>query len=422
MKVLWISLRIFNSDDEKETAVWLKALASKLNQYSDLQLGNISINHSISNIQRCDFGDISQWALPTFKLSADGMPEKKIREGYKRILNEFKPDIIQIWGSENPLKLLPFRNDYPAPKVLTMQGVMSSIADRSLIGISFGDLIRTIGIREIVKRENIYLTAKSFRKEAKLEHEMIVNSDFIITQSNWTDAQIKYLNKRAMYFRVSRELRPEFLNVEKKWTELEHLKPIVYSAAIGYTLKGLHTLISAIDIVKSYYPDVELRLAGAIGRTDWLGEGYLKFIRKKIKAYGLENNVVWLGAISSKEIINNLQVSSVFVNPSFVESYSMVVAESMMVGTPSVVSYAGGMPELAEDKREALFFTPGDFKQLASHIILLLTDIELSKKISRAAQEKSKLRLKNIDNAAEQYEIYEEIIKISNAINNKIED
>jgi glycosyltransferase involved in cell wall biosynthesis len=330
-------------------------------------------------------------------------------------LEEFKPDIIQIWGSENPLKMLPFINIYPAAKVLTMQGVMASIADKSLIGISFGDLIKTFGIRELIKRENIYSTAKSFDVEAKLENEMILKSDFIITQSNWTDSQIKHLNKKAKFFRVQRELRPDFVTVDKKWTEVPHSQPIIYSAAVGYTLKGLHILIKALAIIKSYYPNIELRLAGAIGRTDLFGDGYLRLILKYIKANDLENNVVWLGAISSKDIITNLQEASVFVNPSFVESYSMVVAESMAIGTPAVISYAGAMPELAEDKKEALFFTPGDFKQLASCIISLLSDAELSKKISLAAQERANLRLNHIDNVIEQYQIYEEIIKVSNS-------
>jgi len=417
MKVLWVSLRLFDDNDEKQTAVWLKALANKLSLFPDLQLGNISIGKDINQIQRCDFENINQWALPPFSINKQGLPDSSICEAYNTILKEFKPDIIQIWGSENPLKMLPFINSYPAAKVLTMQGVMASIADKSLIGISFNDLIRTFGIRELIKRENIYSTAKSFDKEAKLENEMIRKSDFIITQSNWTDSQIKHLNKGAKYFRVQRELRPEFIKVDKKWTEIQHNQPIIYSAAVGYTLKGLHILIKALAIVKSYYPTIELRLAGAIGRKDWLGDGYLRLILKYIKVNNLENNVIWLGAISSKEIITNLQEASVFVNPSFVESYSMVVAEAMAIGTPAVISYAGAMPELAEDKKEALFFTPGDFKQLASCIISLLGNTDLSKNISLAAQVRANLRLNHIDNVLEQYQIYEEIIKASNPNN-----
>jgi glycosyltransferase involved in cell wall biosynthesis len=410
MKVLWISLRLFENTDEKQTAVWLKALANKLSKIPGLQLGNISKGNS--ELKRCDFDSIQQWALPNFPIDKNGFPPAHIQEIYQNILNEFKPDIIQIWGSENPLKILPFVNEYPAAKVLTMQGVLGSIADKSLIGLSYKDIFKTIGIREIIKKQNIYTIAQSFNHDAKLENEMVRRSDFIITQSNWTESQIRHLNNKAKYFRVQRELRSDFINVEKKWTDFQHENPIIYSAAVGYTLKGLHIMVKALSIVKLYFPNVELRLAGEIGRTDWLGDGYLKLILKYIKSNGLENNVIWLGAISSKDIILNLQQASVFVNPSFVESYSMVVAEAMSIGTPSVISFAGAMPELAEDKKEALFFTPGDFNQLAFCINLLLKDMNLSNKISVAAQKRSDLRLNKIDNALEQYTIYKEILSL----------
>lgn len=411
MKVLWVSLRIFDKNEESETAVWLKALAQKLSVIPNLQLCNVSKSAKVKKLQNCNFDTIHQWVLPDFSIDKKGLPPKKIQESYQYILNEFKPDIIQIWGSENPLKLLPFINEYPVVKVLTMQGVLGSITDRSLIGLNLKDILSTIGIREILQRQNIYTKAKSFDIDAVYENEMIKRSDYIITQSDWTDAQIKHLNKTAVFYRVHRELRKEFIAIEKKWTDFDHNKPIIYSAAVGYTLKGLHTLIRALAIVKTYLPDLELRLAGATGRNDWLGDGYLRFILNEIKKYNLESNVKWLGALAVSDIIKNLQEASVFVNPSSVESYSMVVAEAMAVGTPSVISFAGAMSELAQPNIEALFFSPGDYKQLAYCIQRLLQNPDLSKTISEAAHKRSVIRVKTIDNALEQFLIYQDIIK-----------
>lgn len=414
MRILWVSLRLFDNSDEKETAVWLKALGVKLISLPDIDLANVSIATDAAQTERRDFGKIKQWALPKFSSSKKGLPPEAIQRDYEKILAEFKPDIIQIWGSENPLKLLPFHVPSNAVKVLTMQGVLSSIAERSLIGLSFKEIISTIGIRELIKRQNIYTIAESFNDDAMLEVEMIKNSKYIITQSSWTESQIRHLNPQAVFYRVHRELRAEFVTVEQKWTDFKHDKPIVYSAAIGYTLKGLHTLIKAMSIVKLFLPNVELRLAGKTGRRDWLGDGYFRYILKLIKKYDLENNVKWLGPISAKDIVKNLQEASVFVNPSMVESYSMVVAESMAVGTPAVVSYAGAMPELATPDKEALFFSPGDHKQLAYCVIGLLNDPNLSSVISIAAQKKSKLRTVEIDNSQQQYLIYKDILERSN--------
>jgi glycosyltransferase involved in cell wall biosynthesis len=415
MKVLWVSLRLFENTDEKQTAVWLKALANKLSEMPNLELANVSKKDGVKELISCDFGKIKQWALPDFSLGKKGLPPQDIKHIYEKILNEFKPDIIQVWGSENHLKLLPFYSEYPAAKVLTMQGVMASISSRSLIGLSLKDILNTIGIREIIRFRNIYTIAQSFNVEAVFENEMIKRSDFIITQSNWTDTQIRHINEKALFYRVQRELRDEFISLDQKWTDFTHDTPIIYSASIGYTLKGLHTLIRAISIVKQVFPKVVLRLAGSTGRRDWLGDGYLRFILKEIKKQDLIENIHWLGPIAAKEIVKNLQEASVFVNPSTVESYSMVVAESMAVGTPAVISYAGAMPELAIPDKEALFFSPGDYKQLAFCVIQLLKNNDLCKSISLAAQKKAKMRITENDNALQQYLIYKDIYTKANS-------
>lgn len=410
IKVLWVSLRLFTEQQETQTAVWLKSLAVKLAQIEGLEISNISTDSDVSIVNRVDFRNIKQWALPSFKLGKDGLPPISIRDSFEQILADVNPDIIQVWGSENPLGLLPIIIDFPAYKVLTIQGVLSSIYDRSLLGLSLKDILSTIGIRELITFKNIYFTARSFIRDGKMEIQMIKRSNFIITQSIWTMSQIKHLNKNAYYYKVNRQLRDEFLSVQNSWLDFPHSSAVIYSAAVGYTLKGLHVLIRSLAIIKQYYPDVELRLAGVTGRTDFLGDGYLRFLHKEIKSLGLNDNIKWLGAISAENIVSNLQKCSVFVNPSFIESYSMVVAEAMAIGTPCVISYAGAMPELAESNTEALFFTPADHKQLAFCVIKLLSDSDLSRRISIASKKRSDLRSATSDNALEQLKIYQNII------------
>ncbi len=85
----------------------------------------------------------------------------------------------------------------------------------------------------------------------------------------------------------------------------------------------------------------------------------------------------------------------------------------MSVGTPSVVSFAGAMPELAENNKEALFFTPGDYKQCAHLIIKLLSDHDLALRISQNAIKRSAQRELKTDVASNQIEIYKEIIRLN---------
>lgn len=416
MRILWVSLRIFDNIEETQTVVWLKALAAKLVSSPEIILANISCKNGISELTECDYNNIKQWAFPFDKVNSKGYPSKVTAQRFGEVIRIFEPDIIQVWGSENFFKLLPFDNRYPGIKVLTMQGVLNSIAPVLLAGMNNRELLSTIGLRELILRRNLFTEKKSFEKVGLLENEMIRKSNFIITQSDWTDAQIRHINPLAKLYRTHRVLREPFLNCEK-WHGFNHDKPIIYSAAVGYSLKGLHILIKALVIVKKHFPKVELRLAGAIGRKNFLGDGYLRMILRLIKKNDLQKNVIWLGPVTATEIIDNLQKASVYLNPSFVESYSLAFAEAMCVGTPAVISFAGAMPELADNNKEALFFTPMDYKQCAFLIVKLISNKELALYISEQAICRSEERNIKFDIVNEQLEIYRDIIRSSDLKN-----
>jgi glycosyltransferase involved in cell wall biosynthesis len=410
IRVLWISARIFSDSEENKSGVWLKSLAKCLSKSDKLQIGNVSIKSGINSVENCDYNDIKQWAIPAEDLSKDGYATNTTKKYLIEIIKDFKPKIVQIWGSENFLKLTPFDKDVPGIKVLTMQGVLGSIAPQLLLGLSMKEIISTIGLKELVYRRNLFLEHKSFVVEGEKERKMIERSHYIIVQSEWTKSQIKNYNEAATFYKTSRRLREDFINA-KRWFDVQRNNLIIYSAALGYPLKGLHTLLKALSIVKKDFPSVQLRLAGAYGKDSFKSDGYTRLIYRYIKKLKLQDNVVFLGSITAKDIIKNLHESTVFVNPSYIESYSLTLAEAMSVGTPSVVSYAGAMPELAEDNKEALFFTPTDYKNCAFKILKILNNDNLALELSKKAVERFRKRDLEFDIVQNQIEIYEDILR-----------
>lgn len=411
MKILWVSHSLFDDTQEKQSGVWQKALATRLALSDKITLGSVSCKTGITKATACDYGNIRQWVIPKTKINRRGYPQATTINCFKEVIDQFKPDIIHVWGSENSLKLLPFEEELPGIKILEFQGVLSSIGPVLLEGLSVKELISTIGIRELLFRKSLFAEKRWFQNQGKFESIMIRKSDYISVQSDWTISQIQHINPNTRPFQVTIALRTEFLTCQK-WPDFKLTKPVIFSAAVGLSLKGLHVLIRALAIVKEQYPEVELRLAGAIGRKDFLGNGYLRLILRMIRKHGLDRNVIWLGALTGEKIIGHLQEASVFVNPSFIESYSLVLAEAMCVGTPSVVSFAGAMPELAENNKEALFFTPGDYKCCAYLIGKLLSDKNLALKISENAIKRAEAREIKTDIVKNQIAVYEEIISL----------
>lgn len=409
MKVLWISARIFDDTNESKSGVWQKAMALKLAKQKEIIIGNITSQNNIKDVQEYRYRNIVQWNIPKTGSIKKGYPPKETILLFEKIAKIFKPDIIHIWGSENPFKLLPFDSKIPGIKVLVMQGVLSSMGRNNLRGMSIYDLFSSFGIQELIYRNSIFSTTLSFFKEGKIENKMIKKSEFIINQSDWTDSQIKPVNPNAVIYRTHRVLRDEFYTCNK-WNEYEHKTPLIFTSALGYSWKGLHLFLKALPIVKYYFQNLHVNIAGKIGRTDMFAHGYLRMMLKIIKRNNLENNISWVNDLTVNEIIDNLQKASVYVNPSFVESYSNAFAEAMYVGTPSVISFAGAMPELAQHNKEALFFTPGDYRQCAYQIIKLLSNDELSLKISENAIKRAEKRSIEKDIINEQIRIYKDIL------------
>jgi glycosyltransferase involved in cell wall biosynthesis len=404
MRVLWVSHTVFTLEAEFGSGVWQKSLAFELIKDASIVLGNIAPNGKTKNLVETNLKGIKQWAVPI-------SDKKKYLKYYSQIITDFRPDVIHVWGAENFLKTVPFSRNFKVPVILFMQGVLSSIGPLMLKSLTLKEILSTFGIREILTRSNIIKLKNSFSHAGAQENEMIMGSNYIAVQSEWTKSQIFYLKPNTTFFKVNRALREEFLS-SKKWSDFKHDKVIIYTAALGMPLKGLDVLIKALGIVKLTYPSIEVRIAGAAGRFDFLGDGYLRHLLKLIKEFNLETNIKWLGGIKAGEIIENLQNASVFVNPSLIESYSLALGEAMAVGTPAVVSYAGAMPELAEPNLEALFFTPLDYKMCAYQILKIINDKELAAFLSNNAIKKSALRNKDVSLVNQHLNIYKEVLEI----------
>ena len=178
-------------------------------------------------------------------------------------------------------------------------------------------------------------------------------------------------------------LRKAFIESQKWAFHNVGDSPVVFSTcSAAVTYKGMHIIIKAIALLKSKYPKIKLKLAGSINVGNKLLDGYSVFLNKLIKKYGLQENVIYLGSLDENQIIAHLQEANACVIPSFIETYCLAFAESMIVGTPTIASFAGAMPELAENGKEALFYNSVDYYTCAALIDKVLQDKDLAKQLS----------------------------------------
>jgi glycosyltransferase involved in cell wall biosynthesis len=124
-------------------------------------------------------------------------------------------------------------------------------------------------------------------------------------------------------------------------------------------------------------PEIEFRVAG-----DDACAGDLKRCAP--------GNVRFLGKLGRDELQVFYSNARMVVAPSlFYEGFPLVIVEAMVKGRPVVCSRIGGLPEIVEEGKTGLCFTPGDVSELASAIRRLWQDASLCRRLGEAGRVKA---------------------------------
>lgn len=414
MRILWFGNSIL-SDDISTSGSWLPAMARLIRD--KVELTYITSSALYDEITVFNYGSVRQYILPRYKLTRTGLPEKNNIIKILNIIEEVDPDIIHIWGMESFPGLLQVNGYLKKFKVLLeVQGVRSSCAEVCYGGLTIGEIIKCIRIKEILKPSTSVIADKRIHiKNLGHEAEMLKAFNYISTQSEWTRARIApYISNDTQVFCTERSVRREFTE-SNKWQVPGNDAPVVMTVSAGaYPLKGIHILIRAIGLLRNKYPNICLKIVGDFGaeRGFLRKSGYMKFLQGLINTLGLINNVQFTGRLNAKQMVDEMKNSNVFVHSSFVESYCLAAAEAMAVGIPCVFSYAGALPHLADDKKSAFFYSPTDYHTCAHLIEELFVDKAKAVALSDAERDVSEQRNNPERVASIQMSIYSQIINL----------
>lgn len=375
MKVVWFSNVDISVSSMSGSGTWVMAMARALCAFdSPMEITNISMS-DVNDEATVENGRIRQ-----IKIKAASINDYLITKVHE-VISQTNPALLHVWGTESKWATFPFRVDLPI--LIDMQGVVSSVYDNFYGGLTQAEVRKCWSLKECLKPTSSLQYGKHiYKSHIEREKQVIKSLKYVSVQSKWVEGHIRSLNPTCQIYHTGIALRPEFYTA-KKWENSD--EPVIFSTATMVTpLKGLHVLLRALSIVKMYYPNVQLRLAGDVQSGLRVG-GYAKMLNKFIRNNDLEQNVKFLGALNTEELIKEYESAAVVVNPSSVESYSLVVAEAMHIGSPVVASYVGGMAELGKDNESILYFPKEDYVTCSQKILELLQNPVLRKNISSNA-------------------------------------
>lgn len=162
---------------------------------------------------------------------------------------------------------------------------------------------------------------------------------------------------------------------------MDNEKIILYVGRLVYE-KGIQNLIAAMPKILERYHDSKLIICGRGGMIDEL--------REQVKYLGIENKVYFAGYCDSKKMQKMYKCADVAVFPSTYEPFGIVAIESMLSGTPTIVSDVGGLNEIIEHGVTGMKSYAGNANSIADSVLTLLFDPKLCFNISQNAIKKVK--------------------------------
>lgn len=125
-------------------------------------------------------------------------------------------------------------------------------------------------------------------------------------------------------------------------------------------VKGIYTLLEAINILKKSKKEVRLIIVGDGPEKKWIQDFVLK--------NNLQNIIRLDGRKSPSELLYYYNAADLFVMPSFSESFGLVYVEAMSCGTPVIGSHSTAIPEVISSDDYGILVPPGNATGLADAI------------------------------------------------------
>ena len=426
MRVLWVCniiLPIIAERMQQEYSVregWLTGTLNRLIASEDKSDITLGICFPVSS-QLADYHEIHTFS--SFQVECFGFEEdltkpeiydQKLEKQFALIINQFKPDLVHVFGTEFPHALAVATAFHNKERLLIgIQGVISECA-KSYFADLPQKVIKSKTLRDWIKKDNIIDQQKKFYIRGMNEKKALLLAGNVTGRTEFDKIKAQEINNKARYFSMNETMRSVFYT--DKW-ELEYCrKHRIFVSQADYPLKGFHYLLQALPKIMIRYPDTEIVVAGnsivnykTIKDMIKIG-GYGKYLRSYINEWELNPKIAFLGKLSAEEMKEQFLLCQTYICASALENSPNSVGEAMLLGVPVVASNTGGILSMITNREDGILFQKGNHEELANCIIELWNNDELCNKLSQNARKRAQSTHNPDSNYVRLLEIYHQIM------------
>lgn len=327
--------------------------------------------------------DLTPWLHSLNFFTQRKAREKHNLQCFERVVEQFKPDIIFIWGMWNLPQSLPALAEarYPSRVVYRFATYWPTLpSQHEFYWRALGRKWYSRLPKQVLGQIALTMLAKENRRPSlTFKHAICVSAT---TRNILVEAGIPVSNARVIHTGLDAEPYLKIQNDHQTRHNSQNLK-LLYAGRLNPE-KGVDTAIKAVEklVFGQGLRNINLSVAGS-GSVD-----YETYLHNLVIQAGLNNHVSFLGRVSAEEMPRLLQTFDVLLVPSiWPEPFARVVLEGMISDLVVVATPTGGTPEILTDGENGLLFAPGDAEDLAQKISYLAENPKLRQQLALAGRQ-----------------------------------
>ena len=367
---------------------WIASLESLVRKTPDVKLG-IAFEHSDKRF-RVDRDGIAYYPINVWRSKWKRLKRKIIYDTEERLLipaclriiEDFKPDVINVFGSEWCFGLV--REHMDIPVVIHMQGSIPPYYNaRFPAGYSRTDLVFYYGLN-IRKTLNQLLWDRAFRLRAKREERILRGCQYFMGRTEWDKNVTRLYAPESEYFYCSEALRDAFVNTDRIWQPHNRINVVFVTTISPPLYKGADVILKTAKLLQDNRSiNFEWRVFGA---------KEIRFHEWKVKIKASEVNVRLMGTVSEARLRDELLDADIFIHPSYIDNSPNSICEAQYLGVPVISTNVGGIGSLVKHHETGFLVPSNDPYSMASYILLVINDKDLSASLGRNAREAALVR------------------------------
>ena len=390
MKILWFSNTPSNYNQKSSTyngGGWISSLETEIKKNTDIELaiGFFHPDPCFKSVQN----NVTYYPIRQ-DLSLKGRAERFFNISAQdakgvnlclRVIEDFKPDLIHIFGTESCFGLLCHHTKIPV--VIHLQGLMAPYLNAWVPPFySLGDYFLSGGWSP--KQIALRIRAWQFNKHAAMrEKEIMRCCKHFMGRTEWDKAYCSLYAPQATYYHCDEMLRSTFY---EPGTRMVPAQPRFVSTLSGPLYKG-HDMVlkTARVLIESGLSDFT---------WDVYGIHSMRFAEKKTKIKTADVNVRCKGVASAEELKTALLNCTAYIHTSYIDNSPNSLCEAQLLGVPVIATNVGGIASIVINGETGFLAPSNDPYSMASTAYKIMNSPQISEAIGTSAMEASRKRHK----------------------------